>query len=84
MNNEEARAYLAKALGGLAAADPSLPDGATLSEWYVIAVHQDESGSVFSRYSAEGQEDWTDMGLLRMATKLDEQDLAWNREGDRL
>ena len=49
----------------------------------MIAVHQDESGSVFSRYSAPGQEDWTDMGLLRLATKLDEQDLAWNRQEDR-
>jgi hypothetical protein len=83
VNNDESRAYLAGVLDGLAAADPSLPNDATLTEWYLIAVHQHESGAVFSRYSAPGQEDWTDMGLLRLASTLDEQEIGGDREDDR-
>jgi hypothetical protein len=52
-----------------------LGDDATLAEWYLITVHQTPTGSVFSRYTAPDQEDWTDLGLLRLATKLDEQEL---------
>jgi hypothetical protein len=82
MNSEEARQYLTAALGGLAKADPSLGDDARLTEWYVIAVHQTPSGPVFSRYTAPDQPDWTDMGLLRLATKLDEKELTWEEDED--
>jgi hypothetical protein len=77
MNSEETQEYLAGALGELARADPSLDDEARLTEWYVIAVHQTPSGPVFSRYTPPGQPDWTDMGLLRLAAKLDESELTW-------
>lgn len=75
MNNDEAQAYLSNALSGLAKADPSLDDEAELAEWYVIAVHKTADGSVFSRYTPEGQADLTDIGLVNLAAKLDERDL---------
>jgi hypothetical protein len=39
-------------------------------------------GPGFSRYTPPGQQDWTDMGLLRLAAKLDESELAWADDED--
>lgn len=76
MNNDESQTFLSEALGRLAQVDPSIPDDARLTEWYVIAVHETDSGPVFSRYTAADQSDWTDMGLLRLASTLDERELG--------
>lgn len=76
MNSDEAQDYLGAALSGLAKADPSLGDDSTIAEWYLIAVHHTASGPVFSRYTPPDQSDWTDLGLLRLATKLDERELG--------
>ncbi len=75
MNNEAAQEYLSGVLEGLAEADPSLSEEATLTDWYLVAVHREPDGPVFSRYTPHGQTDWTDMGLLNLAAKLDERDL---------
>lgn len=82
MNNDKAQAYLSTTLSGLATADPSLDGEAELTEWYVIAVHKTADGSVFSRYTPDGQADWTDIGLLTLAAKLDERDLLAEAEDD--
>ena len=76
MNNDQSQSYLSDALSRLAEVDPSLADDARLTQWYVIAVHETDSGPVFSRYTAADQSDWTDMGLLRLASKLDERELG--------
>ena len=70
---DAADAYLADAIGGLAAADPALAGG-MVSKWLVITEHEfaDEPHAILSIFKNDSLSPWARLGMLRFATLITE------------